>query len=754
MLPNPTGKAAVLACRPHNSSSKECLPGRPHVAKRLFFPTPDTKVDDSTFMAKFSGKKCREVSIQCSFQSVEAYFQNMAAAVSEELQIVLLNLAEKHWSAFRSIHSTMPVTKAISSLHKNAPAIRSQDFPALFKKKQLELFVDTSLEWAISSKKRKPQRGYDDLEDHAEEDEQHKQQPEETKFYLKFKKDSVDNTLKKKWSVGDLWIVCLGNELIDPCTASCGHSDSIYILKSVWRSPSSKDGSLLVDLVGMDKASVRSMTQELLSKGRRSEDGPFGPKKCIRTLALRGTENHCMLVDVLKYCTESFLTDSTLTSFPLLRSILSGSKNGVSETKSSKIVFPFQLQLTLEEIDGVTKDIRAQFKLNCDQNEVLQNCAKWFTSSEVKKTSHVARTAVGSANPHPIVLVHGVFGAGKSTLLVAICFLVDALMHAHDAKCVKFDIKKRLEGADIRILLASSTNKAVDNVMRSLLDHDFNAIARCGHLDKISGLVKAFHVQQNVFTGKKCTMSVSSKSEDDNGTSGRKSPTLSGQQLFNRARVVGTTCAAANGILKEGTDAIDHFGTFPIVLFDESSQIIEPFGLVPLRLAKCSALVSVGDPKQLPPTLNGNEKPLSSERGERAHGLECTMFERLKECGVAPIMLRTQYRCPNFLANIASTMFYGGALINGKKKSSMAALPGLPRLAVVNVQCGSEEHGLEGGWKNVVEAKSIAETAYLLVTKANISPSSIGVISMFKDQVRTVSIFYSLISSFSAHKNL
>jgi hypothetical protein len=736
------GKTAILACRPHNSSSKECLPSRPHnvAGQRLFFPTPDTKVDDSAFMAKFSGKKCREVSIQCSFRSVEDYFQIMAAAVSEELQFVLLNLAEKYWSAFRSIHNTMPTTKAITSLHKNAPTIRSQDFPAHFKKKQLEFFVDTSLEWAIS-KKRKSQRGYDDFEDRAEEDAQQKQQPEDTMFYLKFKKDSIDNALKKKWSVGDLWIICLANELIDPCTASRGHSDSIYIFKSIWRCPSSKDGSLRLELVGTDKAFVRSRAQELLSKGRRSEDGSYGPRNYIRTLALRGTENHCMLVDVLKYCTESFLTDSTLTSFPLLHSILSGSKNVVSETKSSKIVFPFQLQLTLEEIDGITKSIRTQFNLNCDQNEVLQSCAKWFTSSEVKKTSHVARRAVRDANPHPIVLVHGVFGAGKSTLLVAICFLVDTLMHAHDAKCVELDIKKRLEGGDIRILLASSTNKAVDNVMRSLLDHDFNAIARFGHLDKVSSLVKAFHVQQNVFTGgNKCTRSITSKSEDDNGTSGRKSPTPSGLELFNRARVVGTTCAAANGILKEGTDAIDHFGIFPIVLFDESSQIIEPFGLVPLRLAKCSALVSVGDPKQLPPTLNGNDKPLSSERGERVHGLEWTMFERLKECGVAPILLRTQYRCPHFLANIASTMFYDGALMNGKNKASMAALPGLPRLAVVNVQGGSEEHGLEGGWKNVVEAKSIAETAYLLVTKANISPSSIGVISMFKDQVRAVSI--------------
>lgn len=38
------------------------------------------------------------------------------------------------------------------------------------------------------------------------------------------------------------------------------------------------------------------------------------------------------------------------------------------------------------------------------------------------------------------------------------------------------------------------------------------------------------------------------------------------------------------------------------VLLDECSQIIEPLSLLPMRFA-CSRLLCVGDPLQLPPTI-------------------------------------------------------------------------------------------------------------------------------------------------------
>lgn len=47
--------------------------------------------------------------------------------------------------------------------------------------------------------------------------------------------------------------------------------------------------------------------------------------------------------------------------------------------------------------------------------------------------------------------------------------------------------------------------------------------------------------------------------------------------------------------------------------------------------------VLVGDPLQLPPTVAGPE-------AENKDSLDRSMFERLAEAGLTPILLRTQYR--------------------------------------------------------------------------------------------------------------
>ena len=54
--------------------------------------------------------------------------------------------------------------------------------------------------------------------------------------------------------------------------------------------------------------------------------------------------------------------------------------------------------------------------------------------------------------------------------------------------------------------------------------------------------------------------------------------------------------------------------------------------------ARLRLQVLVGDPKQLPPTLNGTDS-------SHGRGLEYTMFERLAAAGLDPIPLRVQYRC-------------------------------------------------------------------------------------------------------------
>jgi hypothetical protein len=150
-------------------------------------------------------------------------------------------------------------------------------------------------------------------------------------------------------------------------------------------------------------------------------------------------------------------------------------------------------------------------------------------------------------------------------------------------------------------------------------------------------------------------------------------------------------------------------------------------------------MVSTGDPRQLLPILCTTDKPVTRGGKECIDGIGVTLFGHVAERGVAPLLLRTQYRCSCYMENVASKLFYDDAIKKTRGyKSSVPPLPGLPSLAVVDTQESQEELTWSGGWKNTMEANTIAETIHLLVTRANVTPSSIRVITMFIDQVRTV----------------
>ena len=76
----------------------------------------------------------------------------------------------------------------------------------------------------------------------------------------------------------------------------------------------------------------------------------------------------------------------------------------------------------------------------------------------------------------------------------------------------------------------------------------------------------------------------------------------------------------------------------------------------------------VGDPKQLDPTIQcGGDVTHSS-------GLEQTLFDRLVRMGLAPVVLRTQYRCHPRISAFASELFYDGCLLDGVTADDRPAL--------------------------------------------------------------------------------
>jgi hypothetical protein len=197
---------------------------------------------------------------------------------------------------------------------------------------------------------------------------------------------------------------------------------------------------------------------------------------------------------------------------------------------------------------------------------VINQCARWFT---------------GDKKCPPITLIHGVFGAGKSFLLVVlILFFAEVLEKAGNT--------------NVRILVSSVTNVAVDGILLGLLKLGFTDFLRVGSQRKIAKQILPFTVASDKsakeyikdykemlkepMTPEEAKSIKQAINELETGVSDKKKDTL------QKVRVVGVTCAASSfPILEESK--------FSIVILDESSQCLEPLALLPLSRFSCQRLV-------------------------------------------------------------------------------------------------------------------------------------------------------------------
>ncbi|KAG2466783.1 ZGRF1 protein, partial [Polypterus senegalus] len=199
--------------------------------------------------------------------------------------------------------------------------------------------------------------------------------------------------------------------------------------------------------------------------------------------------------------------------------------------------------------------------------------------------------------------------------------------------------------------------------------------------------------------------------------------------LLREVQVVGATCAACpfpcmNNLL------------FPVVLLDECSQITEPASMLPIARFGCEKLVLVGDPKQLPPTIQGSE-------ATHAFGIEQTLFDRMCLMGHEPILLRSQYRCHPAISKLANELFYSGALVDGIAESDRRPLVDwLPTLCFCSV-AGTEQIEKDGSFHNIKEALFTLKLIQTLIA-AGIEGTLIGVITLYKSQMNKIcSLIYS-----------
>lgn len=190
--------------------------------------------------------------------------------------------------------------------------------------------------------------------------------------------------------------------------------------------------------------------------------------------------------------------------------------------------------------------------------------------------------------------------------------------------------------------------------------------------------------------------------------------------LLKQARVVGITCAACPFPCMNDLK-------FPVVVLDECSQMTEPASLLPIARFECEKLILVGDPKQLPPTIQGSD-------AAHGNGLEQTLFDRLCLMGHKPIQLRTQYRCHPVISAIANDLFYEGNLVNGiSERERSPVLEWLPTLCFYNVT-GTEQVERENSFVNVAEAAFTLKLIRSLIA-SGLEGSMIGVITLYKSQM-------------------
>lgn len=523
-------------------------------------------------------------------------------------------------------------------------------------------------------------------------------------------------------ALDDLWILL---RMASSVGTAINDRQPPLLVRSLWHGPSAQ-GRLGVALI----------SDNLRGSGNESERLPDSS----RYHALRGPNISDLIAHI------DALSSLTLPSHPIVRFLLS--PRAAPTSVSVRTCAPVS-----QLLDAAVKE----FALNVEQADVLRRVTQWFDSS-VEPTSPplvdgAREENLGTrsiTNGHridgspgrscvPVVLVHGAFGAGKSHLLAATLWMMRRLLTPQDSFQQDGQQKSRRNAFGVRqkrcsgqVLLASLTNVAVDNVLQVLIDHgEGDALLRIGSARRISHRVLCHSThgrlakteEESIRAELRAALGRAPRSE--RAAIAAALAEVEGGGMAARARAVrsypilGATCCATQLPVMQGLKC-------DFILLDECSQMSEPASLLPIARMGASKLLCVGDPRQLPPTLLTRPPPSQtpskqslaargprnlqpgaslppSPRGDgglgKTYDLSLTLFERLALCGVAPVMLRAQYRCHPLIARVASSLFYEGKLRDGLGEAAADAraplLVGLPTLGFSQVG-GSSDAG-EGG---------------------------------------------------------
>ncbi|NXU55923.1 ZGRF1 protein, partial [Turnix velox] len=510
-----------------------------------------------------------------------------------------------------------------------------------------------------------------------------------TKLYLKLNKKEHYSLYSKD----DIWVV--SKTLI---------FDSLdtFIASSAFFGPSSNNEVELLPLKGYYPSNWQSNTlvHALLVCNASSE-----------LTSLRNMEEH--------------FNPSTLPLIPHLLKMNFNSENATKRPNKRKFIAPavslkhttMYKPLSAEVAMGLAEKMIKTFSLNPDQAASLMQIAQMMTSCENTKLAEECQI-------FPITIIRGVFGAGKSYLLsVVILFLIQL-----------FEISEATEGprpTPWKLLIASSTNVAVDRILLGLLDLGFENFIRVGSIRKITKAILPYSLHAGLGNENEQLRELLALMKEDLTPAEKVYVRKSIEQhklgtnkvILQQVKVVGATCAACPFPCLNALK-------FPVVMLDECSQMTEPASLLPVARFQCEKLILVGDPKQLPPTVQGSESV-------HEKGLEQTLFDRLCLMGHKTILLRTQYRCHPAISAIANELFYEGHLIDGVSKEDRSPLlDWLPTLCFYSAN-GVEQIERDNSFYNMAEAHFTVKLLQALIV-SGIEGPAIGVITLYKSQMSKI----------------
>ncbi|XP_069315279.1 5'-3' DNA helicase ZGRF1 isoform X2 [Eulemur rufifrons] len=385
---------------------------------------------------------------------------------------------------------------------------------------------------------------------------------------------------------------------------------------------------------------------------------------------------------------------------------------------------------------GPTLQLASEFiqehKLNEDQATALVRIAQMMASQEGAEEGKGLQM-----HPLPITIIHGVFGAGKSYLLAVVILFFVQLFEKSAAPTVG-------NARPWKLLISSSTNVAVDRVLLGLLSLGFEKFVRVGSIRKIAKPILPYSLHAGSENENEQLRELHALMREDLTPVERVYVRKSIEQhklgtnrtLLKQVRVVGVTCAACPFPCMNDLK-------FPVVVLDECSQITEPASLLPIARFECEKLILVGDPKQLPPTIQGSD-------AAHGNGLEQTLFDRLCLMGHKPILLRTQYRCHPVISAVANDLFYDGSLMNGVSETERSPLlEWLPTLCFYNVR-GLEQIERDNSFHNMAEAAFTLKLIQSLIA-SGVAGSMIGVITLYKSQMYKLCHLLSAVDSEHPH---